>query len=138
MLRFFQDYVSVDKETSIFKGIPIEYLSYFKECAKNDQLRYKIRYRGKRHYHLIFGERRCRNCLRVDAERFTVYPVISTRKYLDISSKCVVTERFKQEYDIDTHKVVDICEPLHAYSRVHVSRYVYEHDLIELFELPRR
>ena len=65
------NYESNTTEESLFKGIPIDYLDFVKNClAKSSSItgvKYRIRYRGPRY------DAFASNCLKKDAKTFAIY-----------------------------------------------------------------
>ena len=65
------NYESNTTEESLFKGIPIDYLDFVKNClAKSSSItgvKYRIRYRGPRY------DAFASNCLKRDAKTFAIY-----------------------------------------------------------------
>lgn len=64
-------------ETSLYKGIPIQYLDISLKILRIHNIKYKIRYRGPRNNPLDTRHRfnKQSNCLKQFAKSFTVYTI---------------------------------------------------------------
>jgi hypothetical protein len=77
MRALFTTYYSNNRrgERACFKNVPVKLLEEFKDAFK-DEFKFRIRYRGPRPFGRGRGyATRQSTCLKVDAERFSVYRV---------------------------------------------------------------